>query len=50
VQHSGEGRVGMIGPHPEADEDWYEENNLENPDGKLSFDLFYDLLNTLMAE
>ncbi len=50
VQDSGEGRVGMVGPHPEADEDWYEENNLENPDGKLSFDLFYDLLNTLMAE
>jgi glutamine amidotransferase-like uncharacterized protein len=49
VQHSGEGRVGMIGPHPEADEEWYAMYKLKNPDGKLSFDLFYDLLETLMA-
>lgn len=50
VQHFGHGRVGMVGPHPEADEEWYEENNLKNPDGKLSFDLFQDLLETLMTE
>jgi glutamine amidotransferase-like uncharacterized protein len=50
VQHSGKGRVGLVGPHPEADEEWYDEYELKNPDGKLSFDLFDDLLNTLMAE
>ncbi len=50
VQHLGKGRVGMIGPHTEANEEWYEENNLKNPDGKLSFDLFYDLLETLRAK
>jgi glutamine amidotransferase-like uncharacterized protein len=49
VQHVGEGRVGMVGPHPEANEEWYREYKLKNPDGKLSFDLFYDLLDTLMA-
>jgi glutamine amidotransferase-like uncharacterized protein len=49
VQHVGEGRVGMVGPHPEADEEWYTMYKLKNPDGKLSFDLFYDLLETLMA-
>lgn len=50
VQHSGKGRVAMVGPHPEANEEWYEEANLTNPDGKLSVDLFYDLLQTLMTE
>jgi len=49
VQHVGKGRVGMVGPHPEADEDWFTMYKLTNPDGKMSFDLFYDLLNTLMA-
>ena len=50
VQQCDMGRIGVVGPHPEADEEWYEENNLKNPDGKLSFDLFQDLLETLMAE
>lgn len=50
VQHSGKGRVGMVGPHPEANEEWYREYHIKNPDGRLSFDLFYDLLTTLMAE
>jgi glutamine amidotransferase-like uncharacterized protein len=49
VQHVGQGRVGMVGPHPEADETWYAIYRLKNPDGKLSFDLFYDLMETLMA-
>jgi glutamine amidotransferase-like uncharacterized protein len=49
VQDFGEGRVGMVGPHPEADEEWYDTYKLKNPDGKMSFDLFYDLLQTLMA-
>ncbi|CAF0952595.1 unnamed protein product [Adineta steineri] len=48
VQHFGKGRVGMIGPHPEADEEWYATHSLKNPDGKMSFDLFYDLIETLM--
>jgi glutamine amidotransferase-like uncharacterized protein len=49
VQHSGEGRVGIVGPHLEADDEWYADVKLKNPDGKLSFDLFYDLVDTLMA-
>ena len=48
VQNFGEGRVGMVGPHPEADEEWYDAYKLTNPDGKMSFDLFYDLIETLM--
>ena len=49
VQHVGKGRVGMVGPHPEADQEWYDMYKLKNPDGKLSFDLFHDLIKTLMA-
>jgi glutamine amidotransferase-like uncharacterized protein len=48
VQYSGKGRVGMVGLHPEADKEWYAMYNLTNPDGKMSFDLFYDLVDTLM--
>ncbi|GAB3971938.1 hypothetical protein GCM10029978_048050 [Actinoallomurus acanthiterrae] len=29
----GRGRIGVVGPHPEATVDWYEENSLVNPDG-----------------
>jgi glutamine amidotransferase-like uncharacterized protein len=49
VQHVGKGRVGMVGPHPEADKDWFSMYKLTNPDGKMSFDLFYDLVDTLMV-
>lgn len=49
VQNYGKGRVGMVGPHPEADESWYSMYGLKNPDGRMSFDLFDDLVNTLMA-
>lgn len=49
VQNNGKGRVGMVGPHPEADESWYSMYKLRNPDGRMSFDLFDDLVNTLMA-
>lgn len=49
VQDVGQGRVGMVGPHPEADQEWYDMYKLKNPDGKFSFDLFYDLMETLMA-
>jgi glutamine amidotransferase-like uncharacterized protein len=49
VQNLGKGRIGMVGPHPEADKEWYAMYKLSNPDGKMSFDLFYDLVDTLMA-
>jgi glutamine amidotransferase-like uncharacterized protein len=49
VQNVGKGRVGMVGPHPEADEQWFAMYKLKNPDGKMSFDLFHDLVNTLMS-
>nr|WP_042187634.1 BPL-N domain-containing protein [Kibdelosporangium sp. MJ126-NF4]CEL18240.1 hypothetical protein [Kibdelosporangium sp. MJ126-NF4]CTQ90530.1 hypothetical protein [Kibdelosporangium sp. MJ126-NF4] len=39
----GKGRVGVSGPHPEADESWYEEKGLSNPDG-VRFDLAYELI------
>ncbi|CAF1250860.1 unnamed protein product [Adineta ricciae] len=48
VQHVDQGRVGMVGPHPEADQSWFDIYKLKNPDGKMSFDLFHDLVNTLM--
>lgn len=42
----GAGRVGVVGPHPEADQSWYT-NGLTNPDG-INFDLGYDLVRTVM--
>lgn len=39
----GKGRVGVSGPHPEADESWYAEKELNNPDG-VRFDLAYELI------
>lgn len=39
----GAGRVGLVGPHPEADESWYDEAGLTNPDG-VNFDLGHDLI------
>ncbi|WP_409492280.1 BPL-N domain-containing protein [Amycolatopsis sp. cmx-11-12] len=41
----GKGRVGVSGPHPEADESWYEDAGLTNPDG-VRFDLAYELIDT----
>ncbi|MGW6659510.1 hypothetical protein [Rhodococcus sp. NPDC055024] len=38
----GRGRVGVVGPHPEADQPWYT-NGLTNPDG-ICFDLGHDLI------
>lgn len=43
----GKGRVGVVGPHPEADESWYQAYNLTNPDGSTA-DLGLDLIDTLM--
>lgn len=44
----GAGRVGVVGPHPEADESWYRGTRLSNPDG-IRFDLGYDLIATATA-
>jgi glutamine amidotransferase-like uncharacterized protein len=43
----GRGRVGVVGPHPEATRDWYDDYGLVDPDG-LDADLGHDLINTLM--
>ncbi|WP_264172428.1 BPL-N domain-containing protein [Burkholderia sp. AU31624] len=43
----GKGRVGLVGPHPEADESWYRENGLKNPDG-VRPDMADDLINATM--
>ncbi|KAM5446045.1 hypothetical protein MaudCBS49596_006854 [Microsporum audouinii] len=43
------GWVGLIGPHPEADEDWYDEFNITNPDG-IKFDLGYDFVEAIMSQ
>ncbi|MFC9789268.1 BPL-N domain-containing protein [Rhodococcus sp. NPDC127528] len=41
----GGGRVGLVGPHPEADQSWYRGPGLTNPDG-IRFDLGHDLIET----
>ncbi|QWF80980.1 BPL-N domain-containing protein [Amycolatopsis sp. CA-230715] len=43
VARYGKGRVGVSGPHPEADSAWYEEKELTNPDG-VRFDLAHELI------
>jgi glutamine amidotransferase-like uncharacterized protein len=43
----GAGKVGVVGPHPEATADWYEEFGLVDPDG-LDADLGHDLIDTVM--
>ncbi|WP_409055167.1 BPL-N domain-containing protein [Streptomyces sp. SYP-A7185] len=43
VARYGKGRVGVSGPHPEADASWYKGAGLENPDG-IRPDLAYDLI------
>lgn len=49
VCNYGAGRVAVCGPHPEADQDWYDENDLVSPDG-LQTDIGIDLVDALMAE
>ncbi|MCP9946622.1 BPL-N domain-containing protein [Streptomyces somaliensis] len=39
----GKGRVGVVGPHPEADASWYSSAGLYNPDS-VRFDLGHDLV------
>lgn len=43
VAPCGRGRVGVVGPHPEADASWYADVGLTNPDG-VRFDLGHDLV------
>lgn len=45
----GKGWVGVVGPHPEADETWYEGLNFTNPDG-IRFDIVHDFIETIMAQ
>lgn len=44
----GAGRLGVVGPHPEADESWYLDAGLPVP-GDLSFDLGHDLIRSTMS-
>ncbi|HEX6969521.1 MAG TPA: hypothetical protein VF174_12030 [Micromonosporaceae bacterium] len=39
----GAGRLGLVGPHPEADRSWHVGTGLTNPDG-VRFDLGHDLI------
>ncbi|GAA1572318.1 BPL-N domain-containing protein [Dactylosporangium maewongense] len=43
----GSGRVGLVGPHPEADRSWYDDAGLSNPDG-IQFDLGHDLIESTL--
>ena len=43
----GSGRVGVVGPHPEATEDWYIDAGLSVPD-RLATDLGLDLVDAVM--
>ncbi|MBO0782066.1 MAG: hypothetical protein J2P37_24870 [Ktedonobacteraceae bacterium] len=43
----GQGKVGVVGPHPEATDDWYQDYQLHDPDG-LDADLGLDLIDTTM--
>ncbi|WBB68484.1 BPL-N domain-containing protein [Micromonospora sp. WMMD812] len=43
----GAGRVGLVGPHPEADRSWYADMGLTNPDG-IRFDLGHDLVQSTL--
>ncbi|MFX0592314.1 BPL-N domain-containing protein [Melissospora conviva] len=44
----GSGRVGVVGPHPEATEDWYRDAGLPVP-APLGLDLGLDLLEAVMS-
>jgi glutamine amidotransferase-like uncharacterized protein len=43
----GSGKVGVVGPHPEATPEWYLEFGLIDPDG-MDADLGHDLIDTVM--
>ncbi|EME39898.1 hypothetical protein DOTSEDRAFT_178749 [Dothistroma septosporum NZE10] len=42
----GKGWVGLVGPHPEAGQDWYDRQNFKNPDG-IRFDIGHDFVETV---
>ncbi|ORX37305.1 hypothetical protein BD324DRAFT_625643 [Kockovaella imperatae] len=46
VYRLGSGAVGLIGVHPEAEKDWYEDWDGHNPDG-IQFDIGHDFVQTL---
>jgi hypothetical protein len=43
----GAGRVGVVGPHPEAGPSWYADAGLSNPDG-IRYDLGHDLIESTL--
>jgi hypothetical protein len=45
----GEGRVAVVGPHPEADASWYADHDLTNRAG-VRLDLGHDLVEAAMAD
>ena len=48
VARSGSGSVGVVGPHPEADESWYSAVGLPTPQGS-TIDLARDLIATTLS-
>jgi glutamine amidotransferase-like uncharacterized protein len=44
----GNGRVGLVGPHPEAPQEWYTEQHINNPDG-VRRELGLDLIDSTMT-
>jgi glutamine amidotransferase-like uncharacterized protein len=43
----GQGKVGVVGPHPEATQDWYDAVMLTDADG-LDTDLAHDLIDSVL--
>ncbi|GIZ36950.1 hypothetical protein CKM354_000041500 [Cercospora kikuchii] len=48
VNRHGKGWVGLIGPHPEATQEWFDIESIISPDG-LQYDIGYDLIEATMA-
>lgn len=48
VAPHGRGRIGLVGPHPEADASWYRAAGLRSPAGD-NFDLAHDLIGATLA-
>lgn len=45
----GAGRVGVVGPHPEATEDWFDDAGLARPDEGTALDLARDLVDATLG-
>jgi len=43
IYNFGKGTVSLVGPHPEANQEWYSREGLKNPDG-VNLDLAEDLV------